>query len=205
MIRTGSLLCVAALLCACAADPTHFYTLQRPQTQALTPQSPAYVLDLQPVRIPAQLDQPELVVRQGQGEVALVETRRWIAPLGEEVRGALLARLRQQLGAAEVSQLSPPPDARVYRVLLDLQRLDAQLARGVSLDAGWSVLDVSSGSASRQRWTCTSSVSVPVSAGYENLVMGMQQALDRVADQVAALISAAQSGGRVSCPPASVS
>lgn len=205
MIRIGSLFGVAALLCACAADPTHFYTLLRPQAQALTPRTQAYVLDVQPVRIPAQLDQPELVVRQGEGEVALVETRRWIAPLGEEVRGALVARLKQKLGVAEVSQLSPPPDTHVYRVLLDVQRLDAQLARAVSLDAGWSVLEVSAASASRQRWTCASSVSLAVTGGYENLVVGIQQALDRVGDQIATLISAAQAGAALSCPPASAS
>lgn len=204
MMRTRSFLlaCAVLTLSACSADPTHFYTLVRPQPPALV-DAQRLAIDVQPVRIPAQLDQPELVVRQGEGEVALIETRRWIAPLGEEMRGAVVAQLKRRLGAMEVSQLAQPAGVPVYRVLLDVQRLDARLAQGVSLDAAWTVLDVSGeASAPRQRWTCAGSASLQVAPGYEPLVLGIQQALDRVSDQIAALIASAAAKNSVSCPAA---
>lgn len=200
-VRSSLIVLLAAALAGCAGEATHFYTLLRPQNEPPRDAGAALAIDVQPVRIPAQLDQPELVVRQGEGEVALIETRRWIAPLGEEVRGAVIARLKRRLAAREVSQLAPPAGVPVYRVLLDVQRLDARLAKDVSVEAAWTVLEVSGeASAPRQRWTCASAASVPVTAGYEPLVLGIQQALERVGDDIAALIAEAAARGSVSCP-----
>lgn len=188
------------LLAGCGGDATHFYTLVRP-TAPSTAGTASFAIDVQSVRLPLQVDQPELVIRQGDGAVALVETRRWIAPLPDEVRSALVAELTRQLGVRDISRVAPPPDTPVYRILVDVQRFDTWLARGTDLEAVWTVI-VNEGGAGAQRWTCASSAHADAGPGYEALVISAQQALDKVAGQIGALIAAARGGGAPRCPAA---
>lgn len=203
-LRVLGALALAVLgVAACSGEaPTRFYTLVRPTPVApLAAGQAAFAIDVQPVRVPAQVNQPELVVRQGNGEVALVETRRWIAPLPDEVRGALVAELGAALGTQDVSQVAPPPGVPVYRVLVDVQRLDAQLAASVRLDAVWTVLDVSAPGALKARWTCSTRVTAPVGAGYDALVDGAQSGLARLAADIAGVVETAQRDrAAVRCP-----
>lgn len=188
------------LLAACSGQRTHFYTLVRP-APALAATTAGFAIDVQPLRLPAQVDQPELVVRQGDGAVALVETRRWISPLPEEARGALVAELTRRLGVRDVSRVAAPAELPLYRVLVDVQRLDAWLARGAEVEAVWTVI-ASGNDARSSRWTCVSATHVDAAAGYEALVLGIQQALDRVAADIAALIAVHRRGGSPQCQAA---
>src|SRR3546814_2916697 len=87
-MRHVLLLAAAALTTtACSSDRTHFYTLLKPDTAApAIAGGVAFAINVQSLRVPAQVDQPELIVRQGEGELVLVETRQWIAPLKDEMR-----------------------------------------------------------------------------------------------------------------------
>lgn len=203
------LLALAALpaLAACSADRTHFYTLLQPEpATAAIAGGAAFAIDVQHVRVPAQVDQPELVVRQGAGELALVETRQWIAPLKDEIRGALSAALTQRLRAHDVAGVSAPAGLPVYRVTVDVQRFDGWLAHSVGIDAVWTVLaDGGDGAdGTRKSWTCASHAGVAVGGGYEPLVIGAQRAIAQIAAQIATLIDAVQRGdaGGVRCPSA---
>lgn len=208
MNRVRKILPLALLMLgACSAAPTHYYTLLRAQPQPLPVRAQGFVIDVQPVTIPAQLDQSAILVRQGPGEVALAEQRQWIAPLAQELRAGLVQRLQQRLGVAEISRLATPEGVTVYRVLLDVQRLDARLAQSVSLDAGWTVMTLGPADKTpKLRQTCASSQRVSVAAGYPALVEGIQQGLDQLAGQIATLIAQAQaqaqtqSGAALSCP-----
>ena len=86
---------------------------------------------MQHVRVPAQVDQPELVVRQGAGELALVETRQWIAPLKDEIRGALSAALTQRLHAHDVAGVSAPAPVPVQRQTRTRRRRQPQGVRTI--------------------------------------------------------------------------
>lgn len=205
MRRALLLATIALTATACSSDRTHFYTLLKPDTAApAIAGAAAFSINLQSVRVPAQVDQPELVVRQGKGELALVETRQWIAPLKDEMRGALSAELSTRLHAHDVAGLTVPGGLPVYRVLVDVQRLDGWLAHSVSLDVVWTVVGPAVGAGSAPTWTCASRVSTPVNAGYEPLVIGVQQALAQVATDIASVIEAAQRGAAdaVACPVA---
>jgi uncharacterized lipoprotein YmbA len=204
--RWTAVLAGAALLAGCASDATHFYTLLSPAADAPAAAAPAgFAIDVQRVRIPVQVDQPELVVRQGGGEVALVETRRWIGPLADEVRGALSAQLSRSLGAHDVGQVMPPAGAPVYRIVVDVQQLDGWLAHSVALDAVWTVSLLNDrGIADPARsWTCATRARQTIAAGYAPFVTGTQQTVATMAGEIGALISAAQRGGdprAVRCP-----
>jgi uncharacterized lipoprotein YmbA len=108
---------MAAALAGCASAPTHFYTLQQsaPAHTDAPAVSSAFLIDLQPVGVPAQVDQPELVVRQSEQRVAVLDNERWAAPLAGELRDALSADLAGALGTRDAG-LSRPPATPVYRI-----------------------------------------------------------------------------------------
>lgn len=195
-------LLAALALGACGSDPTHFYTLLRPAAPADAPAGQgAYAIDVQRVRVPPQVDQPELVVRRGEGEVTLVETRRWVAPLGEEVRGALSAALSRTLGVRDVAQVGAPAGLPVYRIAVDVQRFDGWLAHEVGLEAVWTVSALATPQTAARRWTCASRIGETVAPGYEALVAGAQRAVERLAAEIAARVRAAQADAAdAACP-----
>lgn len=203
MPRALLLAAVTLSATACSSDPTHFYTLLKPETAAPSPAGgAAFAIDVQQVRVPAQVDQPELVVRQGTGELALVETRLWIAPLKDEMRGALSAELSERLHVHDVAGVTAPGGLPIYRVTVDVHRLDSWLAHSVSLDAVWTVSAPAADAGGRPSWTCASQLRQTVQAGYEPLVVGAQQALAQLAVDIASVIAAAQRGetAAVACP-----
>lgn len=84
ILRTHLVILAAALsIAACSATPTHYYTLLAPATSApnSAPQAP-FQFEMLPVLMPVQIDQPPLVIRQGNGSLAILENERWRAPLG---------------------------------------------------------------------------------------------------------------------------
>ncbi|MEI7037314.1 PqiC family protein [Fulvimonas yonginensis] len=200
MIRTPHLLAgaLALGLAACASAPVHYYTLIAP-----APASPAdgvapapFGFELMPVGIPAQADQPQLVIRQGGQGAAPLGAERWIAPLADEVRGALSADLAQALHARDVTGL--PMDGRPrLRIKVDLRRFDSAPGDYALIDAAWS-LRLLQGDATL---ACTSQIREPVGAGYDALVEGHQHALARLAQQIAQVAGPVAAGQAHACPP----
>ena len=99
-------LLIATILAGCGASPpARYYTLQPPgATQAVQAGvAPApFMIEILPVNVPAQADQPQLMVRTGDGTVAPLYSERWSAPLPDEFRAALSDTLTRELGAPDV-------------------------------------------------------------------------------------------------------
>lgn len=206
MIRTGRcLLGVVAVLAlaACASAPLHYYTLIAPageSAEGVVPASQAELslpFELLPVSIPAQVDQPQLVVREGGQGVALLNGERWIAPLGDEVRGALSADLARELHGQDVSGL-PGNDKPLLRIKLDLRRFDSQPGSYALIEGTWSVRQLHGAHA--DMLACTSRVSVAVGPGYAALVEGHQRAIGQLAAQIASAARALGNGQVAACP-----
>jgi uncharacterized lipoprotein YmbA len=201
-LRLSSMLGVLALA-ACASAPLHYYTLVSPASELTGgPVSPsaesgaALPFELLPVSVPAQVDQPQLVVREGGQGVALLEGERWIAPLGDEVRSALSADLARELHSQDVSGL-PGNDKPLLRIKLDVRRFDSQPGSYALIEGSWS-LRLLHGT-HQAGVSCTSRVSETVGPGYDALVQGHQQALARLAAQIAAAARSLQSGQAATC------
>jgi uncharacterized lipoprotein YmbA len=211
MIRAKHLVGVAAgaLLAACASAPLRYYTLvapadesagglAAPADQAPAPLvAPALPFELLPVGVPAQVDQPQLVVREGGQGVALLGSERWIAPLGDEVRSALSADLARALHSADVSGL-PGNDQPLLRIKLDLRRFDSAPGSYALIEAAWSVRLLHG--AQPSTLACTSRVSEAVGPGYPALVQGHQRAIARLATQIAGVARALGAGQAPTCP-----
>ncbi len=203
MIRIATLLpgaCAALLLAACASAPLHYYTLVPPAAEgadSATPAPDSLRFELLPVGVPAQVDQPQLVVREGSQGVALLDGERWIAPLGDEVRSALSADLARELPGQDVSGL-PGGGKPLVRIKLDLRRFDSQLGGYALIEGGWSARMLNT--AHDGVLACTSRVSESVGPGYDALVQGHQRAIARLAAQIAVAVRSLAGGQAARCP-----
>jgi len=201
-MRAASLLVFALLAAGCASAPVHYWTLLAPvpaQAPAAASPVPAALpaFELLPVGVPAQVDQPQLVVRQGEASVAVLDGQRWIAPLAEEVHNALAADLARALGSQDASGLPPGAGARL-RIKLDLRRFDTVPGTGVMLEAAWSLRPAGT---YVPALACVSRVQVAETGAYAALVAAHQRALDEIAARIATA-ARAQAAGTPACPPA---
>lgn len=204
MIRARTLNLGVALLAlvvgACSSvPPVRYFTLvPAPGTDAaVAPAAHAFQFELLPVTVPAQVDQPQLVVRQGGQGVAMLQGQRWIAPLGDEVRGALSADLTRDFHAQDVSGL-PAQGKATLRIKVDVRRFDSVPGSYAYVDAAWSVRPLKGG----EPLACSSRISETVGEGYDALVQGHQQAIARLAGQIGAVAGALANGQSASCPGA---
>lgn len=195
-----TLACAAALaLAGCASAPPRYYTLVAPPRAAAATVSPAaYPFELLPVTVPAQVDVPQLVVREGGQGMQPLSGQRWIAPLGDEIRAALAADLGRALGVADLSGLPGNGQPRL-RIKLDVRRFDSVPGQQTLLDAAWS-LRLIGGAGGQDALTCSSRIGEPVAPGYDALVAGHQQALGKLAADIATTARAYEAGQRPGCP-----
>jgi hypothetical protein len=200
LLRACAPLAVLALsACASTQQATSYYTLMPDSSAAAATSDNSYQIEVMPVEIPLQVDVAQMVVRSGNGELVPVDTRRWIAPLGNEIRNSLSWQLTHALGVRDVSGFGRSNSAPVYRVNLRVQRFDSAPGSYARIDALWSVRN-SNGDAAVA--VCSSSANINVGSGYPALAQGHQQAIAQIAGEIAASIRAARSS---STAPACVS
>jgi len=175
---------VVTLLGGCTAVPTtRFHTLL-PAAGSAGPQvAPAGPLawEVLPVNIPAQVDQPQWVVRAADGSLAVLEQERWIAPLADELQGALSAQLQRASG------LPPPtalPDGRPWRVAVEVLRWDARLGHFSRIEARWQV-----GAGSAVLRHCAVTLEQPALGGLEALAAAHRAVVARLGDAIAQSLS----------------
>lgn len=190
--------CLVLLLTSCSSAPTHFYTLLAPASASgSSPGSAAYDIAVLPVTIPAQVDRPQMVIREGGGSVALLEGEQWIAPLGDEIRSAISSALTHRLGSEDVYGLAHAAYTPVYRVNVDVRRFDSVPGQYTFLAAAWSVhAKADKGVA----LSCTSRVRETVGTGYAALAQGHQRGLYQLAGDIAVVIQSMARGAAARCP-----
>ena len=199
------------ILAGCASAPIQYLTLVPPPGgRTANDGGPAAGVPAVSVTIPSQVDQPQLVIRQADGSMALLESERWIAPLGDELRNALSLSLAHQwqaepeaeapptrpaasappaASASRASSASPPtavppaPPDTPARVAVDVQRFDSVPGQYALIDAVWTL---SMGGTRNQKVTCRSSIRIPVAGGYPALAQAHQAAIEKLASQIAA-------------------
>lgn len=143
--RLHPALALAALLvlgaCSTSAPPTRLYSLMAVEP---TPRDPAMArgplfVTLEPIRLPAQVDQPQWLVRLPDETLASLEQERWASPLRDELRQALLEQLAARFGVVEGRSVAPQAAAPV-RVALELRRFDSIPGREARIEASWTVV-----------------------------------------------------------------
>ena len=179
---------LALLLAACSSvPPTRFHTLMPPlDARATAPAVTSAPWQLQHVNVPAQVDRPQLVLRSADGSLAVLEQERWIAPLADELGGALTDTLARQLGPASTSD--------AWQIAVDVQRFESVPGRLARLEASWSVRR--GGTAPLH---CLAALEQPAGADAASLAEAHRRAVLGLGAQIGAAVSALQAGRTPGC------
>jgi uncharacterized lipoprotein YmbA len=177
--RLFTLVVAVVVLAGCAApQPLTLHTLMPADVAPAARTTGA--IELLPVGVPAALDQQPIVLRQGAGQLVLLERERWAAPLGEELRSALAVLLGRALAARDVTGLPRPADT--LRIKVELRRFESAPGSHALLEADWSIAR----GTDEQRLLCRSEQRVGAGPGIAALVQAHQQALQALAGDIAA-------------------
>ncbi|MGH8510031.1 MAG: PqiC family protein [Gammaproteobacteria bacterium] len=166
-----------AVLAGCGSPPKErFYTLSAAgvAANATAAESGDHVV-VGPVTLPEVVDRPQLVVRIGANEVAILEQHRWAEPLKSEIPRLIARTLSRLLGTSRVSAYPESTSEEAdLRVSVDILRFDAALGIAASVEALWSVRRLPGGKPTTGR----SVVREPIPGeGYDALVAAYGRAL----------------------------
>lgn len=192
----------SAVLVGCASEPNVYYTLTVPPSKVVAPvasAAPVGPYTIEPVSVPAQVDDNLLVVRRGNDELMKLAHDRWSAPLGKQIGNALSVQLTHLLGAAALSRAQTASQAgQVTSVTVDVQRFDMVPAQFALLAATWQVTPPASAKTPR-RLTCYTEVSQTVVPGVAPLVQAQQVNIELLAQAISQAWHTGQVGDGTRC------
>ena len=171
------------LLTACRSDPIQFHTLIPAQLSANS-RGGAAEIQIEGISVPPQVDRPQIVIRQGNSGMAILETEWWGASLSDELRSAL------------VDQMVNANPRRNVSVRVDVQRFDSVPGQYALIDVKWRLRNLGEGDAGLL--TCRNTLQTPSGPSIDELVAAQQNNVKRLA----ALISQAAVGTQKGCPSA---
>jgi uncharacterized protein len=136
--------CLIMVLFGCASTPqTRFFVLSSISGSEKMGNQEAercFAIGIGAVKIPAYLDQPEIVTRITPNEVRVDEFARWAEPLENNMSRALAENLSSLLCIRSMvifpGREKTPID---YRVDVQVVHMDGRLAESASLDVSWSI------------------------------------------------------------------
>jgi uncharacterized protein len=191
-----SCIIVAWLLGGCASASPRFYTLlPESESNASTGEAAGYWLEVDPVRVPAQVDRLELVTRLPDGGIAIADGDRWIAPVADEVQNALSIELLHRLDGAGPAEATRSDSLSVH---LDVERFESSPNRYALIEASWHLELKQRGK--EVRILCRTRAYEQVRGGYPDMVRGYQRAIARIADQIAMVAQGSVGGVVAECP-----
>lgn len=191
-----SCIVIASLLGGCASTSPRFYTLMPESGRNPSGAAAAgYRLEVDPVRIPAQVDRLELVTRLPGGGIAIADGDRWIAPVADELQNALSVELLHRLGGVDPAEATGPESVSVR---LNVERFESSPNRYALIEASWHVEVKEAGKGVRV--VCRTRAYEQVRGGYPDMVRGYQRAVALIADQIATVAQGSVGGVVAECP-----
>jgi hypothetical protein len=179
--RTFSHLPAIALLalaaCSASAPPVRLYSLMPVEPVPRDAKRAPIAIALEPIRVPAQVDQPQWLVRLPDDSLAVLEQERWAGPLRDELRLALLEELAARYGVVDGRAKAGTP---ILRVGVELRRFDSIPGLEARIDASWTVGTGADAPALR----CEALLREPAAAGMPALAASHRRAVVRLADAI---------------------
>lgn len=152
--RAGAVVLAIGMLvtgCLTRSPSVEFYTLGAPEasSQVRTSEDASdLAVAVGPLTLPRYLDRPQLARRTNSSQIVYDETRRWAGPLGDELLRALGANLGALIPSERVVVYPAlPPFPITYRIVIDVERFEANADDEVVLHARWSILPGKGGDA----------------------------------------------------------
>lgn len=188
---------ITCALAGCSSPQVRYHTLVSPAPVSRVAAPSEFAIAVLPVGVPAQLDSQQVVVRQSDSRVVVLDNDRWLSPLGDELQTALSLTMTQQLNTEDVAGIARDNSKPVVRVLLQIRRFDSWPGNAVSLDADWS-LSTSQGGENR-RMVCRSHLSQSVSGDPAQIFAAWQGVVERLATQTAETAAQWMATGSAAC------
>ena len=181
ILHKALLVGLLVILGACSSAPIRYHTLVPKQSAS------GVAMDIRDdqATVPPQVDRSQIVVRQGDTGLAILETEWWGASLADELQNAL------------VDQLGSTPAASAQASLrVDVQRFDSVPGQFSLLDARWRLKPAGAGAIT----ACRTTLQTPAGNSVDELVAAHQVNLRKLAE----IIGQASRGQLTVCPTASV-
>lgn len=204
VVATTAALALTIALAGCASTPqTTYYSLASPaapatsatQAQRKAGASPLFI-EVAPVAMPDRLARPQLVVRaanaSGDAQVEVLEQHRWSSSLDSEMRDALAGGIATALGAINLTRGGPVPTEPAWRIGVQVERMDAVIGRGVSLDMTWTLRRSDSKSQAVCSWRADEAAN---GSGVDALAQAAQRATAQAAAAIARHIAVLDASG----------
>ena len=190
-LRHIVLLAAVGVLAACGSTPKErFYTLNAPAPVQQPKTAPAYLVALGAVELPESVDRPQLVVRTSSNRIAVLEQQRWAESLKSAIPRVLAASLGAQLGGVPVAVRGDAAARNAkYRISVNIQQLESELDRAVTLDATWSIRSALGTVLPNGKLHVREATQ---GSGYEALVAAHERALVRLSAELALGIQSAE-------------
>lgn len=178
-------LAVAAALAACASRPAeHFYTVSA-ESSLPEPGAAAQRIVVSPIVIPALIDRPQLVVRTGGHEIAVLENHRWAESLSVDLTRALVNDLRQLHPESDIVVAGTPQSQGSEQILdVVITELLSGPGSSTSLQASWELHDRTRDCVIQESFRAT----IPTPAGYAAVPAAYAEAMSRQAEAIAQTI-----------------
>lgn len=174
-----SVLVLLFAISGCSSPQIRNHTLVLPAPSASQAKKVSFAIELLPVGVPVQLDMKQVVVRQGDSTMQVLNNDRWLSTLGDEMHSALSTEIAQRLGTQDVSGLSKADEKQVVRILIQIRRFDLWPGDQVRLEADWS-LSTRKGD-KRQFILCQSQLTQNAPGNYLQVISVAQQLVNRLA------------------------
>ncbi|PXX51543.1 hypothetical protein SAMN05660489_06337 [Pseudomonas sp. LAMO17WK12:I10] len=156
-------------LAACRSDSIQFHTLTPAQPWNFPPLGGAEIqIDI--VTVPPQVDRQQIVIRQSNSSLAILETQWWSASLADEMRSALADRLLSGGIGRKVS------------VRLDVQRFDSFPGQYALVDITWRIRN--QGIDDNILLTCRSIYRTPAGSSVNDIVIAHQSNIQKLATDI---------------------
>ena len=175
-------LALTAALAACASRPTeHFYTVSA-ESSVPDPGAAAQRIVVSPIVIPALIDRPQLVVRTGGHEIAVLENHRWAESLSVDLTRALVNDLRQLRPESDIVAADAPPSQASEQILdVVITELLSGPGPSTSLRASWELHDRARDCVNQESFKAA----VLTQAGYGAIPAAYAEAMSRLAEAIA--------------------
>lgn len=186
-----------AVLAACGSSPRPTLHTLAEEVRAAAPMKAGVSIAVMAASLPEAHDRLQIVVRGKDNRLLVIDQQRWSEPLRQEIARQVATDLGCRLGSGGVVAL--PEDVQSldpgYRLLLDVQRLDASLTEGVGVDVAWRLV-ARDGKVYPGRSVQLEPVGVAGDAPYTALAAAYRRAFGRVSADVATLLGGLPSAAR---------
>ena len=201
-LARGAACAAAAMLAACASSgpPVHLYSLMPAEPPALVAPAAATPTPVMlAIRLPSQVEQPQLLVRLPDDSMMSLEQERWASPLRDEMRQALFEELGARFGIGEAHTAT---GAAPVRVSVDVRRFDSVVGKEARIEGSWNVSPSVAAAAGRAEagQRCEWLYREPAGGAVGALPDAHRRLVVRLADAIGAAVVAAGSGSPAPCP-----